>query len=246
MFPVIALWAHPRSLSTALERAFIERGDFEVLHEPFSVVYYFHEKRRVAQGADFTDRQAADYDSVRQSILRAAEQGPVFFKDMCYHCHDHLRDDDAFLRLLTNVFLIRDPQQAIASHYAQNPQVTSEEIGYEKQASIFRQVAQRTGAPPVVVTAEDLQQNPRGIWRALCTRLGLDDRPDALQWQPGQREEWGIWKPWHQTAAQSDGIKTGQTEYVETVANNPQLAAFDRFHRPFYDELYEHRIRPAE
>ena len=36
----IALWAVPRSISTAFERVFVERDDFEVLHEPFSASYY--------------------------------------------------------------------------------------------------------------------------------------------------------------------------------------------------------------
>ena len=33
--PVIALWAHSRSASTAFLRMMIERGDVAVLHEPF-------------------------------------------------------------------------------------------------------------------------------------------------------------------------------------------------------------------
>jgi hypothetical protein len=41
----IALWAVPRSLSTAFERVFVERDDLEVLHEPFSASYYYSEER---------------------------------------------------------------------------------------------------------------------------------------------------------------------------------------------------------
>ncbi len=37
---IIALWCHPRSLSTAFERMVIERGDLEVIHEPFLYLYY--------------------------------------------------------------------------------------------------------------------------------------------------------------------------------------------------------------
>ena len=43
MNDIIALWTHPRSISTAFERVMIERGDFNVLHEPFSYLYYVHE-----------------------------------------------------------------------------------------------------------------------------------------------------------------------------------------------------------
>ena len=42
----IALWAAPRSISTAFERIFVEREDFEVYHEPFAASYYFSEQRR--------------------------------------------------------------------------------------------------------------------------------------------------------------------------------------------------------
>ena len=42
----IALWAVPRSISTAFERVFVERGDFKVFHEPFSASYYYSEERQ--------------------------------------------------------------------------------------------------------------------------------------------------------------------------------------------------------
>ena len=241
---ILALWAHPRSLSTALERVFIERGDFLVMHEPFSVVYYVHERRAAAAHADFDPDEVADYASVRAKILQAATQKPVCFKDMCYHCDGHLLDDETFLRRLTHVFLIRDPRQAIASHYAKNPQVTSEEIGYEKQANVFRKVARLTGTPPGVISAEYLQQDPAGMVSALCHKVGLDDRPEAMTWQAGARNEWHNWAPWHHEVAHSTRIQSRQTNYADTVDNHPGLAAFFRYHRPFYEEMRRHRLLP--
>ena len=38
--PIIALWVHPRSMSTAIERIMRERGDLDCLHEPFMYYYY--------------------------------------------------------------------------------------------------------------------------------------------------------------------------------------------------------------
>jgi hypothetical protein len=40
MNPIIFLWAHPRSMSTAIERVMRERCDFDCLHEPFLRYYY--------------------------------------------------------------------------------------------------------------------------------------------------------------------------------------------------------------
>lgn len=48
----IALWSVPRSISTAFERVFVERGDSEVLHEPFSAAYYHGEGRSSDRYAD--------------------------------------------------------------------------------------------------------------------------------------------------------------------------------------------------
>lgn len=42
MNPIVFMWSHPRSMSTATERIMRERGDFECLHEPFLYYYYEH------------------------------------------------------------------------------------------------------------------------------------------------------------------------------------------------------------
>ncbi len=42
---IIALWAAPRSVSTAFERMMMERGDHAVVHEPFSAHYYLSSAR---------------------------------------------------------------------------------------------------------------------------------------------------------------------------------------------------------
>ena len=242
MHRILALWAHPRSLSTALERVFIERGDLVVMHEPFSALYYMLERRANPAHADFDGTEVADYELIRNGIIRAASQRAICFKEMCYHCHDHLRKDDSFLTRVTNVFLIRDPRQSIASHFALNPDVTCEEIGYETEASIFRRVWELTGDTPLVIAAEDLQQDPAGTMNALCSRIGLEHRPDALNWQPGHCEQWDDWKQWHREVAASSGIHPGRTDYAKTVDNDPRLASYYNYHQPFYEEMRRERL----
>ena len=38
MNKIVPLWSVPRSISTGFERMMIERGDFKVIHEPFSLL----------------------------------------------------------------------------------------------------------------------------------------------------------------------------------------------------------------
>ena len=44
--PLIFLWTHPRSVSSALERVMLQRGDLETLHEPFIYLYYLGDARK--------------------------------------------------------------------------------------------------------------------------------------------------------------------------------------------------------
>ena len=65
----IALWSVPRSLSTAFERVFVERGDFEVLHEPFSASYYYSTERRSDRFASEEPEAEYGYANVLARLL---------------------------------------------------------------------------------------------------------------------------------------------------------------------------------
>ncbi|HEX5913338.1 MAG TPA: hypothetical protein VFY54_09450, partial [Rubrobacter sp.] len=80
----VALWAVPRSISTAFERVFVEREDFEVLHEPFSASYYYGEDRPSDRFADAEPKAEYSYERVLEDVFRPREQR-VFLKDMAYH-----------------------------------------------------------------------------------------------------------------------------------------------------------------
>ncbi|MGI9463794.1 MAG: hypothetical protein ACR2OM_07640, partial [Aestuariivirgaceae bacterium] len=119
--PIVGLWAHPRSMSTATERIMRERGDCTVFHEPFLVDYYLH--RAVGQMAMLEEDKTKprDYEAVRAMLLDAAGDRPVFFKDMSYYVVPRIFEDEAFARRLCNVFLIRDPRRSIASYFKLDP-----------------------------------------------------------------------------------------------------------------------------
>jgi hypothetical protein len=106
MNTILALWTHPRSVSTAFERIMMERGDFKVLHEPFSYLYYVRGTDATIDQQHVDPGHPTDYRGIRDSVIAAARGEPVFFKDMCSHCADSLFADETFLTRLTNTFLI--------------------------------------------------------------------------------------------------------------------------------------------
>ena len=69
MNTILAFWVHPRSLSTAFERVFLERADFRVLHEPFSALYYVYENRVDCPGQHIDPNAPMSYPEIKHWML---------------------------------------------------------------------------------------------------------------------------------------------------------------------------------
>lgn len=233
--PVVVLWSPPRCRSTAFARMMMERGDLTVVHEPFS--------DRAAQGSFAVAGRTAHTDpELLGALLELAVDGPVFVKDTTDYRYPELLADPRLTRDVVHSILVRTPAEAIASHHAVNPGVTREEIGFERCWEIFEAVRRATGRAPVVVDSDDLVRRPAEVVAAYCERVGLPFLAHALQWQPGVRTEWARTAAWHRDAERTAGIEARAAAYPVTVATDPRLADWERYHRPFYERLREHRI----
>ena len=242
MEQIIAFWVHPRSISTAFERVFIERGDYKVLHEPFSPLYYVYEKRVDCPGQHINPGVPHSYADIRTWILEEGDKAAVFFKDMAYHPFDHMIKDDEFIKRLTHTFLIREPEKTILSHAVMNPNVTRDEIGYELEFKLFEKVRAVTAGTPVIIDADDLENDPEGITRAYCEAIGIPFIKASLSWDPGHIPEWDSWKEWHVDAAISSGIQKNMETFDFGLDDRPNLRDHYEYHLPFYEKLYQDRI----
>lgn len=232
----IALWAVPRSRSTAFLRIMLERGDLNVVHEPFS---YFVED-------GFFQVAGRRHTSMRELLgalleLNASGQR-MFFKDTSDYRYPALLDDERLCRDVINTFIIRDPASTVASHYAMNSNVTLDEIGFEYLHTIFEVVRQATGETPLVIDGDDLVADPAGLVRAYCERVGLDFLDSALTWQPGVKAAWQRTERWHQEVANSTGLIAKGSIHRDTPENNPHLRSLLDHHQGFYDAMYVHRL----
>ena len=245
MHPIIALWTYPRTISTAFERVMMERGDFRVFHEPFSYLYYVHENTASIGQEHIDPNHPKTYPAIKQMLLSTAEERPVFFKDMAAHCHTHLLGDASFMDRVDDTFLIRDPAKTIASFYAMNPDVTLAEIGCEQLLELFQAAELRAQRTPVVVNADDLEDNPEGIMAAYCREVNIAFMPEALTWKPDLPEEWKIWQKWHADAAGSTGIRKNVETFDITVESSEHLKTHYDHHLPFYQAMHQHRLAPV-
>lgn len=244
MHQIIGLWTYPRTISTAFERVMMERGDHEILHEPFSYLYYVHEQKATIPQEFVDSDHPVTYPAIKEMIFETARKGPVFFKDMAAHCFDHLQKDREFIARLSNTFLIRDPAKTIASFYALNADVSLAEIGCEQLYRLYRNVESTIGSPPVVVDADDLEDDPAATMAAYCERVGIEFMPDSLTWSPQGSKKWKIWEKWHRDAARSSGIVKNLETFEETVDNNAHLRGYYDHHLPFYEKMHRGRVRP--
>jgi hypothetical protein len=230
--PVVFLWAHPRSLSTAFLRMVLERGDFLVVHEPLSSI--------VVQGyAMIGDDKVATSSELVDLLEERSARTAIFVKETTEYRYDVL-NDARLPRLAAHTFIIREPTRTIASHYAMNPRVARDEIGYEHQLEILELMRAQSRNPLLVIEAERLIADPETTVGDYCRRIGVPFRADALTWQPDEREEWSRTKAWHVDVARSTGFRPRGKSYRTTVQNHPLLAEYHRYHAPFYEQLRAH------
>lgn len=236
---MVGLWAHPRSRSTVLERVFIERGDFEVFHEPFAHMAFSADS---AIPSDEWDHSfPTTYTDIKAHLLAAKERANVFHKDMCYHCLDELTVDLAFLAQQANIFLIREPASSIISHHRVHPDMPMQAIGHKALYEIFCVVTKLTGTVPYVINADDLAAEPERVIRKLCDYLDIEFLPHALTWKRECPPQWKTWRSWHVDAENSECIVGPQKQPVDmhVLDQHPKLRELYEYHRTFYARMNE-------
>jgi acyl-CoA reductase-like NAD-dependent aldehyde dehydrogenase len=199
------LWGHPRSRSTALERAFIEREDCVVLHEPLSKFAYFGgDVLRVTEALFDEARFVSDpyLDDVRFS---PAQPKYGIVKDFPYHALPYLTDE--FLRAFKHIVLIREPGSSIRSLQVVQPGFREDEVGYIELLALARRIKEGLNEEVHLVEAEDFARDPERILRGCCEFIDMPYEARMLHWS--RREDipaWHLWKGFHDAALASTTI----------------------------------------
>ena len=230
---LLALWSAPRSRSTAFERMMMERGDMAVLHEPFSHVIDF--------GATIVGRRRVSTETDLLAALQGLE-GRTFFKDTTDFRYPELLTHKQFLRDTMHTFIIRHPQEVIASHARLNPRLECAEVGISRLHEIYAAVAEASGRRPLVVDSDDLLERPAETVAAYCRHVGIPFIAESLHWQPGTPAQWERTSRWHQGASDSAGFLRRSPGNQPLPALDGRLARYCEFHLPHYEELRKHRM----
>lgn len=237
----IAMWSGPRNISTAMLRSFGSRPDTAVTDEPL----YAHYLKVTGVAHPGRDEVIAAHEADWQKVA-AWLTGPVPEGKTCWyqkHMAHHLLPmiDRAWLDRLTHAFLIREPDEMLASLVKTYPGAGLADTGLPQQCEIFDRVADRIGRAPPVVLASDVLKNPRAMLEALCKALAIPFLPAMLTWPPGKRATDGAWAPhWYAAVEASTGFDPYRPRQVEL---NAALSTLLDECRPWYEKLHALRLR---
>ncbi len=251
-FPIIALWAHPRSMSTAIERIMRERNDLCCVHEPFIYYYYIALGKKELPHFKQEQNKPTGFEEIFEDLIDKAKSATVFFKDMGYYMVPELFNHPNLARRLEHLILIRDPRKSILSYYKLDPEVSLEEIGLEAQWHLYQWLGENCERTPMIVQAEAVQKDPVPTLTRVWNYLDLEIKPDAFQWdEKSTPEDWKMVSGWHGDVQASTGIKQTTVEDEEVIASrfdeaairSPRLQSLLDHHWPFYRKLKEQSVR---
>ena len=231
---IINLISGPRNLSTALMYSFSRRPDTTVIDEPFYAHYLS------TTGIDHPGRyetlkfMSSDIDEVLSDIFSKQKCEVLFLKNMAHH-HQQMKLD--FLENMTNLFLVRNPHQLIASfaQVIENP--TMQDIGLEKSWELFNIVKRQN---PIVLDSAEILKDPKGLLKKLCKKLQIKFYDEMLSWKKGGIKEDGPWaKFWYKNVHNSNGFTKQKTSSRELPKNCQSLYIESL---KYYDKLSSNSI----
>jgi hypothetical protein len=241
----IAMWSGPRNISTAMMRSFENRPDTAVIDEPFYAAYL------AATGIDHPLReeslasQPTDWCEVVKTVLGPVPHGRAIFyqKHMTHHMLPEFGRD--WIAQVRNAFLIRAPEDVLASYVEKRSDVALEDIGFVQQREIFEREADRLGRAPPVIDAADVLRNPHATLSALCRALDIPFTEQMLSWPPGRRTTDGAWAPaWYDAVERSTGFAPPRPPFsIDSLRDD--LKPLATAARPHYTRLAAFRLQPV-
>lgn len=239
----IAMWSGPRNISTAMMRSFENRVDCTVSDEPFYGAYL----QRTGLDHPLADAVIADMECDYATVAKQLLANPPGAATIWYqkHMSHHMlpQDDLSWTRGVVNCFLIRRPEEMIASYAQKRSNPTREDFGVDRQAELFDLIRDETGKTPPVLDTADILRDPKAALTALCTAIGIGFDPGMLSWPLGKRDSDGVWADvWYGNVMASTGFKPyseGQTALSE------DLKALAEACRPAYEHMASHRLMKA-
>lgn len=260
MNKLIMNWMYPRSLTTVFMRALTNRGDFHTIFEPTLPLYWRERNEPGVQSHQDYKGWPIVYEDIIKKILTFPETKHTFVKECTYHALDQYMADTDYLKRCTHTFQIRNPKYVILSFWkviGSQRALRIEDVGPVASLTMCHHLSKlglhalNGGKTPLVIDGDDFQNDPQGIMAAWCDAVGVDYKPEALNWQPEWRPEYDHCKGFYGDVSSSTGIQKNMEAFmydervVECLFEDlPMLKLIYDYCLPYYEELYQYRLKP--
>jgi len=237
----IAMWSGPRNISTAMMRAWENRGDCAVSDEPLYAHYLATTQSDHPGRDEVIAHGETDWREVTRALTGPApDDQPIWYqKHMTHHLLPGI--DREWMHALTNAFLIRDPAEVVASYLRTRNEVSPEDIGIPQERQLFDEIADRSGDAPLVIDTDEFLRAPEAHLRAVCAHFGIAFTERMLSWPPGPRASDGIWAPhWYAAVWKSTGFERPRASVPALDGEAARVADACRLD---YEHLHRHRLR---
>ena len=247
----VVLWTAPRSVSSAFERSIRELNGVKVLFEPHQDPYYRGPERHFVNPNDPILLDAT-FESADEKLLQPyPDHKAVFVKNHAYFVEGRYKKyTEGKFSILQHTFLIRDPLKAIVSQQKARKRsgfrLDPHDNGIKQLHDLFKTV-QLVQPNPVVIDADDLLADPKGIMQQYCSVTGLPFDEGMLTWTPGVVSDWTrnpYYQEWHGNAMMSSGFMI--MKLPDQTAELPkEIREAVEQALPFYEAMYAMRMKSA-
>ncbi len=240
----IAMWSGPRNISTAMMRSWENRTDTVVVDEPLYGPYLASTGKKHAAFEEIITEQGADWQPIVESLTKdtpddADDNTAIYYqKHMSHHLTDDIELD--FVEQLRHAFLIRHPNDVLASYLRKHPKATPEDLGFPQQVKLFEKIRNQSGSIPPIFESKDILLDPPGMLKKMCSALDVPFDDAMLSWPKGYRDSDGVWaEHWYNRVIESTGFSTYSPKENKLSAEEQRTADTCM---PYYEQMLLHKV----